>query len=247
MVTPNGCYLPGIPQLGGFARFNPWDPYRPWMLLGQKDLTTMKTYHTALWLAERTVIGICLAAMLTAWGILILGSHAYHLGSQCRRTVNTVNTLYTAMSRTISARIPDALYEQLQATAKALGVTVSEVVCRAIAAHVNSVNITYTADNPNLSGQGSHNLAELPVNSLYTSVNSPELVARLEIVEARLDALEQAVNSVNMAYTAGIPSLSEQPPHLAGMTVKELRKLAGERGIPNYWLMNKADLIAALG
>jgi hypothetical protein len=80
------------------------------------------------------------------------------------------------------------------------------------------------------------------------------------MVEARLNALESAVNSVNMAYTAGIPSLGEQPPvdrdpirgsgtdpNLAGMTVKELRKLAGERGIPHYWLMNKADLIAALG
>ena len=226
----------------------------------------MKTYQTALWLAERTVIGLCLAAMLTTWGILLLGSHAYHLGSQCRRIVNTVNTLYATMSRTISARIPDDLYDRLQATAKALGVTVSQLVSQAIAAHVNSVNITYTADNPNPSGQGSHNLAELPVNSLYTPVNSLELVARLEIMEARLDALESAVNSVNMAYTAGIPSLNEQTakkplppavnslsttvnrdPNLTGMTVKGLRKLAGERGIPHYWLMNKADLIAALG
>jgi len=212
----------------------------------------MKTYQTALWLAEKTVIGICLAAMLTTWGILSLGSHAYRLGSQCRRTVNTVNTLYIAMSKTISARIPDDLYEQLQATAKALGVTVSEVVCRAIAAHVNSVNITYTADNPNLSGQGSHNPPQ-------SAVNSPELVARLEMVEARLTALESAVNSVNMAYTAGIPSLDEQvavnrdpirgsgtDPNLAGLTVKELRKLASERGIPKYWLLSKEDLIAAL-
>jgi len=200
----------------------------------------MKTYHTALWLAERTVIGICLAAMLTTWGILSLGSHAYRLGSQCRRIVNTVNTLYTAMSRTISARIPDALYEQLQATAKALGVTVSQLVSQAIATYVNTVNMADPAENLSLGQLGFHNPPE-------SAVNSPELVARLEMVEARLDALESAVNSVNMAYTAGIPSLSEQPPHLAGLTVKELRKLAGERGIPHYWLMNKADLIAALG
>ena len=219
----------------------------------------MKTYHTALWLAERTVIGVFLAAMLTTWGILSLGVHAYRLGSQCRRTVNTVNTLYTAMSKTVSARIPDALYEQLQTAAKSLGVTVSEVVCRAITAHVNTVNMADPAENLSLGQLGSHNPPE-------SAVNSPELVARLEIVEARLDALEQAVNSVNMAYTAGIPSLSQQTainplqpavnslstpvnrdPNLAGMTVKELRKLAGERGIPRYWLLSKADLIAALG
>jgi len=210
------------------------------------------TYLAVIWLAEKTVIGLCLAAMLTTWGILSLGVHAYRLGSQCRRTVNTVNTLYTAMSKTVSARIPDALYEQLQTAAKSLGVTVSEVVCRAITAHVNTVNMADPAENLSLGQLGSHNPPE-------SAVNSPELVARLEIVEARLDALEQAVNSVNMAYTAGIPSLSEQPPvdrdpirgsgtdpNLAKMTVKELRKLAGERGIPNYWLMNKADLIAAL-
>jgi hypothetical protein len=231
MVTPDECYLSGIPQLGGSARFETWDPYRPWTLLGQKDLT-MKTYQTALWLTERTVIGLCLAAMLTTWGILLLGSHAYRLGSQCRRTVNTVNTLYIAMSKTVSARIPDALYEQLQATAKALGVTVSQLVSQAIAAHVNTVNMADPAENPSLGEMGSHNPPE-------SAVNSPELVARLEMVEARLTALEQRV--------AGIPSLNEQPPHLAGLTVKELRKLAGERGIPHYWLMNKAELIAALG
>jgi len=210
------------------------------------------TYLAVLWLAEKTVIGLCLAAMLTTWGILILGSHAYHLGSQCRRIVNTVNTLYIAMSKTISARIPDALYEQLQATAKALGVTVSQLISQAIAAHVNSVNITYTADDPTPSGRGSHNLPESAVNSLYTPVNSPGLSEYLATIEARLTALEQRV--------AGIPSLNEQPPvgrdpirgsgtdpHLAGMTVKELRKLAGERGIPRYWLLSKADLIAALG
>jgi predicted DNA-binding protein len=204
----------------------------------------MKTYQTALWLAEKTVIGVFLAAMLTTWGILILGSHAYRLGSQCRRTVNTVNTLYAAMSRTISARIPDDLYEQLQATAKALGVTVSQLISQAIAAHVNTVNMADPAENLSLGEMGSHNLPE-------SAVNSPELVARLEMVESRLTALEQRV--------AGIPSLSEQPPvdrdpirgsgtesSLAGLTVKELRKLASERGIPHYWLMNKADLIAAL-
>jgi len=128
------------------------------------------------------------------------------------------------MSRTISARIPDALYEQLQATAQALGVSVSEILVRAIYSHLQT-----------------------PVNSPSAPVNSPELSEYLATIEARLTALEQAVNSVNMAYTAGIPTLSEQPPHLAGLTVKELRRLAGERGIPNYWLMNKADLIAALG
>jgi len=49
------------------------------------------TYLAALWLTEKTVIGICLAAMLTCYGILFLGSLAYHFGSRCRRTVNTVN------------------------------------------------------------------------------------------------------------------------------------------------------------
>jgi len=162
------------------------------------------------------------------------------------------------MSKTVSARIPDALSEQLQATAKALGVTVSQLVSQAIATYVNTVNMADPAENLSLGQLGSHNRPG-------SAVNSPELVARLEMMEARLTALEQAVNSVNMAYTAGIPSLSEQTainplqpavnslstpvnrdPNLAGMTVKELRKLAGERGIPRYWVMNKADLIAVL-
>jgi len=180
----------------------------------------MKTYHTALWLAERTVIGICLAAMLTTWGILSLGSHAYRLGSRSRAYCLHLQTAlqqgFLTMSRTISARIPDALYEQLQATAQALGVSVSELLVRAIYSHLQT-----------------------PVNSPSAPVNSPELSEYLATIEARLTALEQRV--------AGIPSLSEQPPHLAGMTVKELRKLAGERGIPKYWLLSKADLIAALG
>jgi len=144
-------------------------------------------------------------------------------------------------------------------------VTVSQLVSQAISTYVNTVDMAYTAENLSLREIGSHNLPESAVNSVFTPVNSSELVARLEIVEARLDALESAVNSVNMAYTAGIPSLNEQTaikplqpavnslstpvnrdPNLAKMTVKELRKLAGERGIPRYWLMNKADLIAVL-
>ena len=174
------------------------------------------------------MIGLCLALIADAYLLIVASSHSCHLGSRVLYCVYSLQTAlqqgFLTMSRTISARIPDALYEQLQATAQALGVSVSEILVRAIYSHLQT-----------------------PVNSPSAPVNSPELSEYLATIEARLTALEQAVNSVNMAYTAGIPTLSEQPPHLAGLTVKELRRLAGERGIPNYWLMNKADLIAALG
>jgi len=75
------------------------------------------------------------------------------------------------MSKTVSARIPDDLYDRLQATAQALGVSVSQLVSQAIAAHVNTVNMAYTAGIPRESEQTPVNISQTAVNSLSTPVN----------------------------------------------------------------------------
>ena len=69
------------------------------------------------------------------------------------------------MGRTVSARIPDDLYAQLRECADKLGVSVSEVLTRAIHAY------------------------------LQTRVNNGDIVERLIALETRLAALEQVVNS----------------------------------------------------
>ena len=69
------------------------------------------------------------------------------------------------MSRTISARIPEDLYVQLRECADKLGVSMTEVLTRAIHAY------------------------------LQTRVNEEDIVERLIALETRLAALEQLVSS----------------------------------------------------
>jgi predicted transcriptional regulator len=131
-----------------------------------------------------------------AYLLIVAGSHACHLGSRFLYCVYKLQTVLqqriTAMSRTLSVRLPDDLYDELYDSADSEGISRSEWLTRAI-----------------------YNSLRPPVSTPQPRVNSAALSERLATIEARLTALEQTVS---------------RDPHLAGMTVKGLRKLSGRRG-----------------
>ena len=132
------------------------------------------------------------------------------------------------MSRTISARIPEDLYVRLRARADSEGVSVSEVLTRAV--H------TY----------------------LQTRVSNGDVAERLNSLEARLAALERAFNSKMRHLEEKSPTVLPQTTvnnqstgvnresDLAVLTVRDLRRIAKGRGVPQYWLLSKSALVAAL-